>query len=369
MSNNNEFDDPKGADLLGSIGPKAAFFIVLIALSFMIGVVWKLYVGGGDASNNNAPVIRADTTPYKVAPEEPGGMAMPNKDSTIFSSLNSDPDKERGVENLLAETTVEEPMSRTELFAGLNTEPSPDLHAEAQETPLDRPLSDDEARIVDEAKQAEAIVTSLVEDGADAIVAGDVEPAQDIAEVLENATPDALSEVPAKVEIKEPEAALQAVDDAEQKAAEAKAKAIAQAKEKAEAMEQAAAEAAAKSKADALAKIEADRKKVAAAEAKKVQAAKQAAQNVTPQAKILANGASYVQLASIKSRDASVAEWTKLNAKYGSLLSGYKYRVETADLGAKGTFYRIQAGPVSKAQAQKTCAAIKRKDPNGCLVK
>ena len=147
MTNRDEFDDPKGTDLLGSIGPKAAFFIVLIALSFMIGVVWKLYVGGGDAGTNNVPVIRAETTPYKVDPEEPGGMEMPNKDSTIFSSLNSDPDKERGVENLLAETSVEEPMSRSELFAGLNTEASPDLHADVQDMPLDKPLNEDEERL------------------------------------------------------------------------------------------------------------------------------------------------------------------------------------------------------------------------------
>ena len=335
MNNRDEFDDPKGTDLLGSIGPKAAFFIVLIALSFMIGVVWKLYVGGGDAGAKNVPVIRADTTPYKVDPEEPGGMEMPNKDSTIFSSLNSDPDKDRGVENLLAETSVEEPLSRSELFAGLNTEPSPDLHAEAQETPLDRPLNEDEERIMDEAKQAKAIVTNLVEDGVDAI-----EPTEQKADNIAPEQNALVEAKPAPVEPKPIEKKVEAVVEA-----------VKPEPKKVEPV-----------------KVVEKPKPVVKAKPKPAPAPKKvAAKKETP--KVLAKGTSYVQLASVRDRAATGAEWAKLKAKYGSLLSSYKYRVETADLGAKGVFYRIQAGPVSKSQAQQTCAAIKRKVPGGCLVK
>ena len=184
MTNHDEFDDPKG-DFLGSVGPKAAFFIVLIALSFMIGVVWKLYVGGGNQGNENVPIVRVDTEPYKVEPEEAGGMEMPHKDSTIFSSLNSDRDEDDGIENLLADEDDEEPMPRSQLFAGLNTERNPDLHAEAQETPLDQPLTEDEERIVSQAKEAEAVVTTLVEEGAEAIVEGEVDTQVDVPEKVE----------------------------------------------------------------------------------------------------------------------------------------------------------------------------------------
>ncbi len=308
MNDYDEFDDPKGSDFLGSVGPKAAFFIVLIALSFMIGVVWKLYVGGGDGGGENVPIVRVDTEPYKVVPEEAGGMEMPHKDSTIFSSLNSDRDEDEGIENLLADDEDEEPMPRSQLFAGLNTERNPDLHAEAQETPLDQPLTEGEERIVSQAKEAEAVVTNLVEDGADAIV-----------EVKE----DTQIEVPEKVEpvitIKEDVANL--ISEAE---------AVLEQK--------------------ATIKEEPKTKPKVSVPA------------------VMGGGDYYVQLASVQDSTRAEGEWQKLKSKYGSVLSGYEYRVETANL-AKGTYYRIQAGPVSKSQADKTCKAIKIKTPSGCLVK
>ena len=172
MTYQNEFDelpdDKQG--FLANIGPKAAFFIVLIALSFMIGVVWKLYVGANSRdAGQNVPIVRADDTPYKIIPDDPGGMEIPNKDSTLFSSLQGDDEDERQVENLLADDENEEPMPRSQLFAGLNTEATPDLHAEAQQTPLDEPLDSDEERILEQAKEAEAIVEDIVDDGVEAI--------------------------------------------------------------------------------------------------------------------------------------------------------------------------------------------------------
>lgn len=306
MKKYDEFDDPKGNDFLGSVGPKAAFFIVLIALSFMIGVAWKLYVGGGDKGSDAVPIVRVEAEPYKVEPKEAGGMEMPHKDSTIFSSLNSDRDEDDGIENLLADDNDEEPMPRSQLFAGLNTERNPDLHAEAQETPLDQPLTEDEERIVSQAKEAKAVVTNLVEEGANALVDGEAavkEAKPEIIKVLEKVEPvvEVEKEV-VKGSVKVEPAPIPAPEKA-----------------------------------------------------------------VTPA--VTMGGDHYVQLASVRDATRANAEWGVLQKKYGSVLSGYSYRVETADLGAKGIYYRIQAGPVSKAQADETCKAIKRKTPGGCLVK
>ena len=76
-----------------------------------------------------------------------------------------------------------------------------------------------------------------------------------------------------------------------------------------------------------------------------------------------------VQLASIKDKSLAEKEWQKFVSKYGSALSGMSYRVQTADLGDKGLFHRIQAGPVSKEKASSVCAAIKQISPGGCIVK
>ena len=359
MNNRDEFDDPKGTDLLGSIGPKAAFFIVLIALSFMIGVVWKLYVGGGSSDVKNIPIIRADSEPYKVDPDEPGGMQMPHKDSTIFSSLNSDPDEDRGIENLLAETDEEKPMPRSQLFAGLNTEPNADLQdEETQETPLDKPLTE----VAQQVAETKSEKVDLLEDSAD----NEIEIPKKVEPILPSSDEEAAKQKlieEAKIEAEKAQALIKEKEAEIAKKAKAEQEKIA--KEKA-AAEKAAAEKAAAEKAKKAAQEKAAQEKAAAEKAAKE---KEAAVAVAPAPEVVVGtGDYYVQLASVQDRARTDAEWSKLQSKYGTTLSGYKYRVETANL-AKGTYYRIQAGPVSKAQATTTCNAIKRKDPNGCLVK
>ena len=79
------------------------------------------------------------------------------------------------------------------------------------------------------------------------------------------------------------------------------------------------------------------------------------------------SGTYYVQLASIQSRGATESEWKKLQKKYGATISELKYRVQEASL-SRGTFYRIQAGPISKESAEEICREIKAVNPNGCLV-
>ena len=352
MSKHDEFDDPKGSDLLGSIGPKAAFFIVLIALSFMIGVVWKLYVGGGSSNPQNVPIIRGDVEPYKVEPEEAGGMEVPYKDSTIFSSLNSDPDADKGIENLLADDEDETPVPRSQLFAGLNTQANPDLHAEAQETPLDQPLTEDQERIVNQVKEAERVVTSLVEDGADAI--------NDAENGIENFTAEIPKKVePTVIEVTESEGVqkIEVKPASEIKSDEAVVKEIPT------------------PVVEVKPEPKVEPKPVTKVEPKPEpvkQAVKPVEKKVEPKAapkpKVVASGDYYVQVASVQDKSRAAAEWSKINKKFGSALAGYKYRVETANL-AKGTYHRIQAGPVSKSQANATCAAIKRIDANGCLIK
>jgi cell division septation protein DedD len=78
-------------------------------------------------------------------------------------------------------------------------------------------------------------------------------------------------------------------------------------------------------------------------------------------------GSYFVQLASVKSRDGADSEWGKLQKSFGSL-NGLDYRVQEANLGDRGTFYRIQAGPMSKTSAGDICDAIKAQKPGGCLV-
>lgn len=308
MSNYNEFDDPpRGAGFLGNVGPKAAFFIVLIALSFLIGVVWRLYVGGDAQMGQEIPIVRADDAPFKVAPDDPGGMDIPHKDSTIFSSLNNE--GEGRIENLLADADDEEPMPRSQLFAGLNTE-EPEVLEEAVDDNVPQPLRSkiDEmaSGALDSPEEIEEVVEEVIEETSQSIEPPAPEP--EIVEPTPMPTP--------------------ALDSAPE--------------------------------------LELEPEKVEPVTPSETVLAPKPVVKAKPQP---TGGDYYVQLGSVKSADGAESEWNKIVAKYPSILSGYSHRVETADLGEKGTFYRIQAGPVSKDKAVTACEEIKKINPNGCLLK
>ena len=79
------------------------------------------------------------------------------------------------------------------------------------------------------------------------------------------------------------------------------------------------------------------------------------------------SGAWAVQLSSAGSEDAAWATWKKLQARH-KVLSSLKPNVVKADLGAKGTFYRIRLGGFEdQTSAKKSCAKLKSSGVN-CFI-
>ena len=75
-----------------------------------------------------------------------------------------------------------------------------------------------------------------------------------------------------------------------------------------------------------------------------------------------------IQLAAVKTEDAAQKEWNRLQKALGDNLTGLSLTVESVDLGAKGIFRRVQAGPFNdKAAAAAKCEAIKAQKQD-CLV-
>ena len=101
--------------------------------------------------------------------------------------------------------------------------------------------------------------------------------------------------------------------------------------------------------------------------ARAVAAIKPAAGYSPPKAIAIAPGSYYVQLGSVRSQTGAHSEWGKIKSKYSTALSRSNYRVMRADLADKGTFFRIQAGPMSKASASNVCGSIKA-SAGGCFV-
>ncbi len=75
-----------------------------------------------------------------------------------------------------------------------------------------------------------------------------------------------------------------------------------------------------------------------------------------------------VQIAATRDEATAQSEWERLKRAHTDLLGSLSPTVVRADLGDKGIFYRIQAGPVpDQAKADKLCADLKKLSI-GCIV-
>jgi tetratricopeptide (TPR) repeat protein len=72
------------------------------------------------------------------------------------------------------------------------------------------------------------------------------------------------------------------------------------------------------------------------------------------------SSAAKIQFAAYRSESEAQAGWEKLRARHGKKLSGLNPIIERADLGEKGIFYRLKAGPLANpGAAAALCAEFK----------
>ncbi len=277
----------------------------------LLGVIlWGTYPGSEEQSGDvNVPIVRADAGDYKTTPENPGGMEIPYRDSTVFSSGEN---ADGGTENILAEDSSEEPVPRSQLFAGLNTEEGAPAEA-TEEAIVDLTATNQPQGEVEEVEQ-QLVKAEPVTDpkSTDALVKEAIGSTPDTKELAAatnaEAAKSATTEKPAKAEpIETAELQISNLNNLEPAAGAA-----------------------------------------------------------TP-AKAVSPGGYYVQLASVKSETDAKSQWPKLKAQFTSL-SDLDLRVQKADLGAKGTYYRIQGGPVTEADARKLCSSINSQKSGSCVV-
>jgi cell division septation protein DedD len=82
----------------------------------------------------------------------------------------------------------------------------------------------------------------------------------------------------------------------------------------------------------------------------------------------LPSGTFQIQLASVPSEDAAQAEWKRVNGRHKDLLAALTPAITKADLGERGVYYRLRAGPLAdKAAADELCASLAA-DKVGCIV-
>ncbi len=75
-----------------------------------------------------------------------------------------------------------------------------------------------------------------------------------------------------------------------------------------------------------------------------------------------------VQIGSFQDRAAADAAWARIAPKHQAVISGTQKHIKQADLGAKGTWYRLQFGPyATRAEADSACGKLKAAGQD-CLV-
>jgi hypothetical protein len=74
-----------------------------------------------------------------------------------------------------------------------------------------------------------------------------------------------------------------------------------------------------------------------------------------------------IQLASAKSEDVAKSTWARLQAAHGDVLASLRMQPTRVDLGERGVWYRVQAGPLDEKQAQTVCGTLKARKAD-CVV-
>lgn len=344
-------------DRVPSRRPLWTILTLSTTVAVLISVLWYSYPREVEIRNQlSAPVLHADAQPARVAPDEPGGMDIPHRDSAVFDAINTAEAAETpSVENLLA--AEEEPMPKARLFAGLNTdtidsnntsspqdsaessrgaEPAPAATTQTTQTSpppesAQTPTSDSPAIIEDIRLQAdrtaEKVLKTLPQETESQ---GTSSSSNNVPPTTARGDSPSLNPQPVRPIAASSAAQKSSPVQKTQKAAPSQTPRIAE-----------------------------DRS------AKKVARIEPAAGAALGSA---TKGTYFIQLSSVRERGRADAEWSSLKRQFPGQLGALGMRIQKADLGAKGTYYRIQAGPVSKDQASSLCSAIKRTKPGGCLI-
>lgn len=386
-----DMEDSSLSRFLGRVGgsgflqklqsPIVAGTVLAGAVALFVGVIAMTYPSGDDV-NVAIPVIKADLGNIKQYSSSPSGMSIPHKDSTVLARADqpSIEQEVKRVENLLARDSQQDLISK-EKAINLAMQKHP-LNSDVTEAGIDKELAALHA-------QSEGAVDMLLNEVAKSTDGQANE--QKVANIYSSSTDgdvQILNTTPV-LKIEEPDASdiLQKIgssrnsnDDgvkaqehdgvfvgkvavaALSKKPAAPAIAVATAAKPAQITLHRAGQS--PETIEFVRSVLGERQDDSAA--KRVQAIEPAVGAASTAIEVTA-GSYFVQLASITDAKRAPSEWSKMQVKY-DVLNSSNFRVQEASLSS-GTFYRIQAGPMSKSSATEICDALKRANkPGGCLV-
>lgn len=289
-------DEPSGRG--GGLSTSLMVGVALGAL-LVAGVGWYAFKGPGGAElpDGQVQTVKADATPYKLKPDNPGGMQVENQDKLVYDRVAKGAAPKRE-ENLLP--PPEEPKAPPKAVAKAPEPKAPEPKAPEAKAP--EPKAAEKAPEKTPEKTMETIVKEANEAPRPAA------PSADAAALAAAVT--AATAKPAEPAVTKPP---------ETKAPEPK---------------------------------------------QEVAAVAPAA----PAPAAVPAGAFQVQLVSVPTEEAAQSEWKRISGRHQDLFAALTPAVTKADLGEKGIYYRLRAGPLAdKAAADQLCAALAA-DKIGCIV-
>jgi hypothetical protein len=289
-------------------------------------------VAGGDGE-----LVRADPTPYKVKPEDPGGLQVANQDKLIYDDRLGKGPPPKHVENLLP--APEEPRAPPVKAPEPKVAPKAEPKAEAKP----EPKAEAQAEAKPEAAKPAEKAVPAPESKSEAKAEAKPEPKPEKAEAKaapKAASADPMADLMAKVEgMRKPEETTPPPQPAAPAANSPML--LVPATGNPPAPERPAPEQPAQ-----------------VASAVPPAASAPAADRIVA-GQVPVAGAIYVQLASAPSADGAMSEWKRLSSKYSDLLADLAPSVAQAEIPGKGTMYRLRAGPISeRTAAQDLCGNL-----------
>jgi hypothetical protein len=288
--------------------------MVLLALAVIAGGAAWAWVASHRTAEGPVPVITADATPEKVKPTDEGGMQVPNQNVQILDNMNGQAAGTQQQETVLP--PPEQPVAppSTETTDQANAAPqAPAITDTPSPTPEPAPATTDQSAAPSVAAPAIPSVTAPEpgQTAAAAPVVPEPQPQQAAP------APPAAEPTPAPAATATPAAPTE----------------LAPAAPKTEPTQTAAAPTA----------------------------------PATPAVAPTAGGTARVQLAAVKSEALASAQWAKMQKAHPDLLGALTLNVEKVVKSDGSTLFRVQAGPLSKAQAKDLCGKLKAAKQD-CLV-
>jgi len=299
-------------------GHRLRGIVTIVAAVVAVGAIVAVglhFIGGRKGASDGVPVIKAEDRPFKMRPDDRGGMQVPNQDKLVYERMESGSETDGRVERLLPppESPKAPPRPSATPTETLTLPQAPAALPQSAVAPAPLPV----APAVPGAAPAVPVPVPAAPAGSALAPPPPVSSYQPVQTRAAPASPAAPAPAPAA-----------AAPTAKPTASPAPAK-------------------------------------------PQVITPAQVANVAPPPAAVpvrrSGGGDFVVQLGAVRAADQADKEWARIQKTYADLLGGLKSDIVRVDLEGKGVFWRIRAGGLDEQSARQICADLTRRN-QGCIV-